>query len=169
MNYTKEQRIELEELGVNLDTQIDDSLVDAVLEKARDPNSALNKHPVWRGWDTKTLAEQQLRQCARQLIGGFITVIQDPGKRPAPMRGFVSLVNPATKKRRYVPTARAVRQERGNLIVQICDELLSKLKSYPLVEFEPVVKLVQQIRAAATQPAPKRRGRPKGGEMRASA
>ena len=163
MALTPEMIAELRELerlgGGELTTE-------AVVERAREPTSALHNHPAFE-WDVSKAALQSWMNATRSVIQVFVGLIDDGGERK-PMRQYVHVYD-SNKQPVYRSTQKVLQENRATIINVVCDRIISTVKSYPLSEFDPVVELIDQIRADANAPKPKPKPRgasrgSKGGE-----
>ena len=135
-----------------------------VVERARNPSSALHDHPAFE-WDVTRAAYKQWMDAARNVVQIYVGLVDDGGDRK-PMRLMVHMVD-VNKKPIYRPTQKMIRENRAALVTSVCNSILSAIKSYPLSEFDHVVELVEEIRDTANAPKPRarkqRRQQQKGG------
>jgi len=132
-----------------------------VVAFAKNPATALHEHPAFV-WDVEAAAQVQWHADARSIIEVWTKVIVD-GRVPKVMRAVVSLVG-EDRQRHYEPTETVVRENRLALINNVLDRIVSAVKSYPLEEFDPLLELVEEIRANSSNPkrAARRRAARKG-------
>jgi len=135
-----------------------------VVEFAKNSATALHQHPAFV-WDVEAAAQIQWHAAARSIIEVWTKVIID-GRVPKVMRAVVSLVG-EDRQRHYEPTEVTIRENRLALINVVLDRIVSAVKSYPLEEFDPLLELVEEIRANASNPMRARRRGKKGGASEA--
>jgi hypothetical protein len=133
-----------------------------VVEKARDPASALHQHPRFI-WNESEAAHRYLLDAARDVIQVYVTVIDRGDGDRRSMRAYCTVVDASDGERAYRPTATVLRENRAVIINSVLDRIVSHIRAYPLPEFDELLILVDQIRAAATTPRRSSRGRRRGG------
>jgi hypothetical protein len=139
--------------------------VDAIVEVARNPNSALHVHPAFK-WDLHQAAMEHWRDAARQVIRVYTTVLDTGAGERETMRAYCSIVN-EQGSHVYRATVQVLREDRNRLIESILDRLAAQISSYPLVELDPVMEAIVQVRIGLAAPKPRRRGRPKSSQQQA--
>lgn len=119
-----------------------------VVELARKPNSALHKHPAFI-WDIKQAAARQWTDAARSVIQCFVGIVRDNGTAKE-MRQFVS-VKTIEGDPVYQSTDKVIITNRSLLVKIVADRILAQIRHYPLEEFDGIVSLVEEIKAAAQE------------------
>ena len=115
----------------------------AVVELARRPSSALHKHPAFE-WDVKKAAYQQWLDAARSVVQVYVGIVTDHNE-PKMMRQYVHITD-AEGDPVYCSTQRVLLENRSVIVRTVADRILSAIASYPLSEFDGVVKIVRKIR-----------------------
>jgi hypothetical protein len=135
-----------------------------VVAKAKDIKSALHKHPAFE-WDVTKAAERQWHDAARGLIQIWVIIADRGDGEKTEIRATVSMAD-QEGERHYYSTPKILREDRARVINLVLDRVESAIRNYPLTEFDPILKLVAEIRAAASRP--RRRPRKGGREARPS-
>lgn len=138
-------------------------VTDAVVTAARDPSSSLHK---LFDWNVEAAAMEHWRQRARQIVQVYVEVLDVGADEPRTIRTYVSVSTEG--QRAYQPTIRVLRENRAAIVLRVCDRLVAHIHAYPLPEFDDLLLLIDQIRAAASRPRPRPRpgrgsGRRRGG------
>jgi hypothetical protein len=115
-----------------------------VVEKAKEPTSALHSHPAFE-WDLERAANLHWHEAARKVIQVFVGIVRD-GPEPRLMRQYVNIRSESDPPA-YTSTQKVLVENRSSLVNLVCDRVLSAIRNYPLKEFDPVVSLVNKIRA----------------------
>jgi hypothetical protein len=136
-------------------------LTEHVVAKARDPNSALHKHPAFI-WDESEAARRYLNDAARKVIMVYATVIDRGDGERRQMRAYATIVDD-DKSRAYRATATVLQENRATVINAVLDRCAAHIAKYPLPEFDSLLELIDQIRAEANAPKRASRARRKGG------
>lgn len=118
-----------------------------VVAFASDPETALHSRFEWD--DEKAGHLYRLEQ-ARHILRVYVTIVDDGGNK-APMRMFAVLREQDGGSSGYRTTEDVLGDPlaRAELLLGLLRRLDSVLKSYPLVELEPVRKAVERCRKAA--------------------
>jgi len=127
----------------------------SVVAKAKDRTSALHTHPAFE-WDVNKAAEAHWLEAARSVIQVWVTLEDCGDGEERQIRTMISLQDDQGV-RRYYATPKILRDNRARLINSVLDRIENAIGSYPVVEFDPLLELVAQIRAAASRPPRRRR------------
>jgi hypothetical protein len=119
---------------------------DDVLAFAENPETALHTQ---FNWDDSEAAHKYRLWQARQLLRAYITVVDRGDGEKAPSRAFVSVQKSEVSERGYVPTQEILSdtERRRDLVIAQVERISSILKSYPLVELQPIAEAVEKVRA----------------------